>query len=70
MANLRSKALEMIQNRPPVAPVSHPNRVSEMFGENVFTQEVMKQYLTKDVYKALQAVIDHGSTSLRVSPTA
>lgn len=62
MANLRSKALEMIQNRPPVAPVSHPNRVSEMFGENVFTQEVMKQYLTKDVYKALQAVIDHGST--------
>jgi glutamine synthetase len=45
-----------------MAPVSHPNRVSEMFGENVFTQEVMKQYLTKDVFKALQSAIDHGTT--------
>ena len=62
MTNLRYKALEMIQNRIPVAPVSHPNRVSEMFGENVFTQEVMKQYLTKDVFKALQSAIDHGTT--------
>jgi glutamine synthetase len=62
MANLRSKALEMIQNRPPVPPVSHPNRVSEMFGENVFTQDVMKQYLTKDVYKALQSAIEQGNT--------
>lgn len=62
MANLRFKALEMIQNRPPMTPVSHPNRVSEMFGENVFTQEVMKQYLTKDVFKALQSAIDHGTT--------
>lgn len=62
MSNLRSKALEMIQSRPPVPPVSHPIRVSEMFGENVFTQDVMKQYLTKDVYKALQLAIDHGAT--------
>ncbi len=62
MTNLRFKALEMIQNRIPTAPVSHPNRVSEMFGENVFTQEVMKQYLTKEVFKALQSAIDHGTT--------
>ena len=62
MANSRSEALKMIQSRKPVAPVSHPVRISEMFGDNVFTQEVMKQYLTKEVFRELQAVIDHGTT--------
>lgn len=62
MANSRSSALKMIQGRAAVAPVSHPDRISEMFGENVFTQAVMKQYLTKDVFKELQSTIDHGTT--------
>ena len=45
MANPRFKALETIQSRKPIEPTQHPNRLSEIFASNVFTLEVMQQYL-------------------------
>lgn len=36
------------------------NRVSELFGCNVFNDEVMREKLPRDTYKALRRTIDHG----------
>ena len=58
MENPRFKALETIQNRKPAEVSTHPKRISEIFGASVFTYEVMQRYLTKDVFKQLQAAID------------
>lgn len=60
MANPRFNALETIQKRKPAEVSTHPTRISEIFGSLVFTAEVMQRYLTKDVFKQLQAAIDQG----------
>lgn len=62
MANPRFTALETIQNRDSVSPINRSARPSEIFGENVFSKDVMKHYLTKEVYKELLASTEHGAT--------
>jgi glutamine synthetase len=62
MANPRFTALETIQNRDSVSPINRSARPSEIFGENVFSKDVMKHYLTKEVYKELLASMEHGAT--------
>lgn len=61
MSNPRFKALELIQNRPLVPPVERQG-VSEIFGKNVFSLEVMEKYLSEDVYDDLQEQIEKGGT--------
>lgn len=61
MANPRETALEIIQNRKSVDAIEHPNRVSKIFASHVFTTEVMRQYLTKDVFKVLVSAIEKGT---------
>ncbi len=61
MANPRFKALDTIQNRVPIEPVDHPNRLSDIFASNVFTSEVMRQYLPGEVYKKVVETIHQGT---------
>lgn len=61
MANPRFKALETIQNREPIEPIEHPNRLSEIFATNVFTLEVMRQFLPGEVFKKVVQTIEQGA---------
>lgn len=60
--NIRAKALEIIQNRVPKAPVAPEAMASGIFGENVFTNDVMRNYLSEDVYQAFVATVRDGET--------
>ncbi len=60
MSTLRFKALSETFNRKPV-PVTEPARRSEIFGDNVFNEKAMRQYLTKDSYKSVMEAIDKGT---------
>ncbi|MBW1298617.1 glutamine synthetase III [Aquimarina litoralis] len=60
MATLRFEALKETLNRNSVV-VTETERRSVLFGENVFNQTTMLQYLTKDAYTSVMDAIDHGS---------
>jgi glutamine synthetase len=62
MENVRYKALELIQKRKPTDPVATQEKNSTIFGSHVFSSEVMRGYLPKDVYKQLMGAIDQGGT--------
>jgi len=60
MLKLRFKAYETVQNRSRVA-VNIPNaRVSEYFNLNVFNDNAMKQFLSKEAYNAVTNAIKKG----------
>ncbi|MDH7444632.1 glutamine synthetase III family protein [Aquimarina sp. 2201CG14-23] len=60
MSTLRFQALKETLNRSSVV-VTETERRSVLFGENVFNQTTMLQYLTKDAYNSVMDAIDHGS---------
>lgn len=60
MATLRFNALKETFTRKPV-PVNEPSRRSEIFGQNVFGEFAMRQYLSKDAYKSLKSAIQKGT---------
>ncbi len=60
MATLRFNALKETFSRKPV-PVNEPSRRSEIFGQNVFGEFAMRQYLSKDAYKSLKSAIQKGT---------
>ncbi len=60
MSKIRFKALEKTLSRKPVK-ISEKKRRSAIFGKNVFNQETMRQYLTKDAYNGVKDAIDNGS---------
>lgn len=60
MATLRFNALKETFSRKPV-PVIEPPRRSEIFGQNVFGEFAMRQYLSKDAYKSLKSAIQKGT---------
>ena len=62
MATLRFQALKETLNRKPVE-ISEVERRSELFGRNVFTHSVMRQFLTKEAY---QSVIDANSSGKKI----
>lgn len=75
MATLRSRALQEAHNRKPVE-IKDPARRSELFGSNVFNEEAMRQYLTKEAFEnVMQAnqvgakigrdIADHISTGMK-----
>ncbi|AXT53096.1 glutamine synthetase type III [Aquimarina sp. BL5] len=60
MSTLRFQALKETLNRSSVI-VTETERRSVLFGENVFNQATMLQYLTKDAYNSVMDAIDHGA---------
>ena len=75
MATLRFQALKETLNRKPVE-VEEKERRSELFGRNVFTESVMRQFLTKEAYQSVKeanatgkkidrTIADHISTGMK-----
>jgi len=60
MSTLRFQAISETFNRKPV-PVTEPERRSEIFGANVFNENAMRQYLTKDSYKSVMDAMEKGT---------
>lgn len=61
MAIHRFQALEMVLKRT-IPDVVLPNKkMSEVFGENVFGFDAMREYLAEDAYKSVMAAIEQGT---------
>ena len=60
MSKIRFQALSETLKRKPVA-VNEGIRRSVLFGENVFNENTMRQFLTKDGYKGVMSAIEHGT---------
>ncbi len=61
MSSFRFKALGDVLAREP-KKVDYPsNRVSEFYATNVFSQEVMREYLPSEAYKSVMASINKGT---------
>ncbi len=60
MSTLRFHAIKEILNRKPIK-IKESKRRSELFGNNVFNQKVMRQSLTKDAYNSVINAINNGS---------
>lgn len=50
----RKKAIETVINREAVKPQLVGNRVPEYYGTNVFTEKVMREYLSEGAFKAIK----------------
>ena len=60
MATLRFHALQQAHNRKPVE-INEPLRRSELFGSNVFNENVMRQYLTREAFQNVMEANQLGS---------
>ena len=61
MAKFRFLALQAVANRKPVENTRNP-RCSEIFGEDVFSLEKMRHYLSIEAYKRLERTMLDGSS--------
>ncbi|MCA8830572.1 glutamine synthetase III family protein [Hymenobacter pini] len=61
MAILRFKALELVDQRQPLAVTIVGERRSETFGKNVFNLDAMRATMPGEYFKKLQAAIKQGS---------
>ncbi len=60
MAVLRFAALQEVLHHPSVE-VEVPEKLSQLYCKNVFSEKTMQEYLTKDAYKSILNAIDKGS---------
>ncbi|MGB0451208.1 MAG: glutamine synthetase III [Flavobacteriaceae bacterium] len=60
MSTLRFQALKETLSRKPLA-VQEPERRSDIFGDNVFNETAMRQYLTKESFNAVRQAMLKGS---------
>jgi glutamine synthetase len=60
MESLRFKALDKLSNGFPAISVEGSNKITAIFNENVFTQQVARKYLSDEAYKSLVASIKGG----------
>lgn len=60
MSTIRSKALEQVMVRKPLHQIPPAKRISEYYGINVFSQHVMREYLTDEAYLNVMAAINEG----------
>tara|TARA_R110001583_G_scaffold145096_1_gene297135 strand:+ start:85634 stop:87820 length:2187 start_codon:yes stop_codon:yes gene_type:complete len=60
MARLRFQALNEASQRKPII-ISENSKRSDLFGENVFNENTMRQYLTDAAFKGVMSAIDHGT---------
>ena len=61
MAIHRFKALEDLMARTPVVPVDHGKVSSKLFGESVFSKQVMQESLPKEAYESVMMAIEQGT---------
>ncbi|SNR73884.1 glutamine synthetase [Lutibacter agarilyticus] len=59
MAILRFNAVEKAESRKPVF-IEEVKKRSELFGANVFNENAMRQYLTRDAFVGVMSAIEHG----------
>ena len=57
MENLRFKALETLSKNQEDIKVVSPTKIPSVFGENVFTLDVARAYLSDEAYKSLSASV-------------
>ena len=60
MAILRFRALDEMSRREPVKTNLPQEKISEIFGTDVFDREKMRQYISKEAYESLCTAIDGG----------
>ncbi len=60
MSTLRFSALKETLHRKPVF-IEEKGRRSELFGKNVFNEQAMRQYMTRDAYQSVKDAIEFGS---------
>lgn len=60
MKNIRTSAIKEAQNRISLEIKATSSKISDFFGENVFTQKKMSDYLSKEVYQKLISSINQG----------
>ena len=60
MLTLRSKALDTVQNRKTVSVNPPSVKISDYFNINVFNDDSMKQFLSKEAYNAVSAAVKNG----------
>ncbi|MCH2230117.1 MAG: glutamine synthetase III [Crocinitomicaceae bacterium] len=60
MANQRMQAYYDVLHRTP-KPIEFDGKISELFGENVFHADVMREYLPSEAYKSMMASINNGT---------
>jgi len=60
MAVLRFDALKQTLRRKPIK-VDESKTRSELFGKNVFDENSMRRYLTKDAFKGVMSAVKHGT---------
>ncbi len=60
MAVMRFSALKELYNRKPLKVVKPLGNLSDYYAINVFTKDKMRDYLSKDVYKAFIAAVEKG----------
>ncbi len=60
MTTFRFQALKETLNRKPV-DLKETKKHSEKFGTNVFSENTMRQYLTKDAFNGVMNAVKHGS---------
>ena len=61
MAEFRIRAVKESESHRPVPPTIESGRYSEIFGKNVFNEDAMRQYLSRDAFKAVMAAINTGA---------
>ena len=63
MSSLRFKALEMLSftDFRKDNAVTVPAKLSELFCQNVFSEETMREYLTKEAFTSIQNAIKRGT---------
>ena len=59
MSTLRFHAIKKSLSSKPIS-VDENERRSDLFGKNVFNENTMRQYLTKDAFKGVMNAIQHG----------
>ena len=60
MSVIRFQALTEALNREPIK-VTEKSIRSDLFGENVFNESTMRQYLTKDAFNEVKSAVDQGT---------
>lgn len=60
MSVLRFNALQEVLHRKPIF-VEENERRSELFGKNVFNEQAMRQYMTKEAYQSVLDAIEFGT---------
>jgi glutamine synthetase len=59
MSSFRKQALQEVYKHTPKTP-QYSGKLSELYGQNVFHKQVMREYLTEEAYESVMAAIDKG----------